>query len=91
VIDLVAGLGGRWIWRGPYQGEVSLLTVSLGLTLTTLILIRGLDSDGVLGTFVAAAVFNRFLPKNNVPGQHRLQEALGTFLSCRCSSCSDWP
>jgi len=77
VIGLVAGLGVRWIRRGAYQGELSLLTVSLSLTFTTLILTRGVGGDGILGTFVAAAVFNRFLPKDNVLEEHRLQEALG--------------
>jgi NhaP-type Na+/H+ or K+/H+ antiporter len=76
-LGLIAGLGLRWIGRGPYEEEVSLLTVSLGLNLTALIMIRGLGGSGILGSFVAAAVFSRFLSAGNVLEEHRLQEAMG--------------
>jgi len=83
VIGLLAGwLAGRclvWATDQPFSEPVSILTISLGLTLTVLATVHAIGSDGILAVFAAGVVFKGFVDRVENTDQERIQEAIGRF------------
>lgn len=75
----LAGHCHSWARAQSHADESSLLTISIALSVTTLAALQVLGGNGVVGAFVAGAVFNESLAGSDEAGHERFTEALSRF------------